>query len=189
MKLLGEPKWRELEAAIAADFLKTEEDCVFDLGGSQPLNPTVQKVCKEVGIAFVYLKADHETICAHLDQEQNDGRPKWQHISNYQAAGIEGWRLLALNHRNERESLLEALADLTIDVTNSSIEDVNLKVRMAIAQYELQLQDEDKMEVELEEIVPIVYSKMEPGESSQGKPQQEVQIQSQLNRRSPTKHF
>lgn len=186
MALLGEQKWREFEAAIAADYLKNEQDCAFDLGGSQPLIPTVQKICKEVGITFVYLKADHETICAHLNQEQADGRPRWQHVSNYQAAGVEGWRLLAQKHQKERESLLEALAELTIDVTNSSIEEVNLKVRAAIAKHELRLQDQDNVKVELDESIPILYGKVDQGENSD-KPQQEAQTQ--LNKHSPTNHF
>lgn len=176
MKLLGESHWREFEAAIAADFVKTKQGCAFDLGGSQPLNPAVKKVCSEMGIKFIYLKANHEAICDHLGQVQADGLPRWQHISNYQVVGEEGWKALALKHRQDREPLLEAIADLTIDVSHLSIEQVVLDLRMLIAKNELQISAEYSEEIE-KKPSPVLYRDMDQGESSEPKSNQIAQAQ------------
>ncbi len=156
MKYLGEAQWRELEAALAADLIKQEQQpCAFDLGGSQPLNKTIQLVCRDKRKKFVYLKADHDTICDHLSRIQPDGRPRWQHISNYQAKG-DAWKALSQAHREEREAKLQAIADITIDISHLALEEMVLKARVAIAEYELRSLSINDRTDELPSVVPAL---------------------------------
>ncbi len=133
MKILGEPAWRELEASIAADFISSRSDAAFDLGAKQPLHPIVKDACETLGFKFIYFDADVDTICQHLSTKQDDGRQRWQQISNYNAAGEDGWKELAMEHRKQRETLYRDIANITINVSNMSIQEVIESIKTIIS--------------------------------------------------------
>lgn len=115
MTLLSEPYWRQVEATIAACLIRAHPECLFDLGGSQVFNSGVQKAAKDMEFHFVYLDADEETVLRNICTLQPNGKPRWQFISNYQKAG-DGWQVLAQDHRRDRVTRYEAIADETVTV-------------------------------------------------------------------------
>lgn len=186
MKLLGEPCWRELEAAIAVDFLKNQKGCLFDLGSSQPLDAVVQQACLESGIKFIFLKADHETICQHLSVPQKDGRPRWQQISNYAAEGENGWKALALKHRALRESKYEEIAYKTVDVSNKSIDEVLLEIKAIVAINNLESFSDlslDSMDSDVHDNAKVIINKHSSAEP------ENVSELPRFEKSSPRKHY
>ena len=124
MTLLGEPYWRTVEATIAECLLRAYPEYLFDLGGSQVFDAGVQKAAKDMDFHFVYLDADEETVLRNLSTIQPNGKQRWQIVSIYQKAGNE-WPILVQEHRRERVSRYEAIADETLSVDKTmAVDDI-----------------------------------------------------------------
>ncbi len=124
----GWPAFRERERVIVQE-LSGMDRSVIALGGGAVLDPGNVEALKRNGL-FVRLVADAETIRRRMEKDESDGtgRPS---LSG-QPAASEVQQILA-----EREPLYRRIADLAVDTSNRTAEEVAAEILEAMEKMRL----------------------------------------------------
>lgn len=120
--LYGEPSFRDLEEQFVVDMIQNAPShAFFDLGGKVPLREGLAAKLKASGVLMIYLDVNHQTILAHLSEDDS-----WQTRGIYKLAEEKGpgWKQLALQHRLERVEKYKVAADIILDANNKSPDDI-----------------------------------------------------------------
>jgi shikimate kinase len=111
----GWPAFREVERAVILE-LSGKDNCVIAPGGGAVLDDRNVEALKRNGL-FVWLVADTETIARRLKKDQIGGAPR-PSLSG-KPVEIEVQEILT-----QREPVYRRIADLTIDTSTLSVEEV-----------------------------------------------------------------
>ncbi len=111
----GWPAFREVERAVILE-LSAKDNCVIAPGGGAVLDERNVQALKKNGL-FIWLVADTATIAARLRKDQVGGAPR-PSLSG-KPVEIEVQEILA-----QREPIYRRIADLRIDTTTRTVEEV-----------------------------------------------------------------
>ena len=107
----GEAAFRQIEEAVLADLLKTDQ--VVSTGGGVVISQKNRDLLKE-NSDNIYLKADFETLYQRISADKDNQRPLFLNNSKEDLAAIF----------NERQAWYEEVASKVIDVSKLSPEEI-----------------------------------------------------------------
>lgn len=113
----GEPRFRDLEAAVVAEYLIVPEPLIVSTGGGAPLREETRLVMKSRSVVF-WLTASVETIARRMTRDETTAsrRPS---LTEAKSPIEEISSVLAA-----REPFYRAAATFVVDTENKSIQDV-----------------------------------------------------------------